>query len=98
MPEGHRASPVALLGSVFWSAIEGTAYAGHATGTPNPAAIRAMQVESLTAPAAREVGVVLLPPQTYCQLHYLVARAGHDAAGLPGELDMVDVSVHVEGT
>jgi hypothetical protein len=41
---------------------------------------------------------VTLAPQAYCQFHYLVARAGHDSPGLPGELDMVDASLHLEGT
>jgi hypothetical protein len=89
---------VAWLGTLLWSTLEGRADAGHATGTPNPAAIRPMQVESLTDPTAREVGVVLLAPQTYCQLHYLVARAGRDAPDLPADLDMVDASLHVDGT
>lgn len=97
-PKDTGATPVARLGALLWSAVESTAYAGHATGTPNPAAIRPMQVESLTQPAAHDVGAVMLAPQTYCQLHYLVARAGRDAPGLPGDLDMVDVSLHVDGS
>jgi hypothetical protein len=92
------ATPVASLGTLLWSAVGSTAYAGHATGTPNPAAIRPMQVESLTAPTARQVAVVLLSPQTYCQLHYLVARAGREAPGLPADVDMVDASLHIDGT
>ena len=75
-----------------------SAWAGHASGTPNPAAIRPMQVESLLAPTDREVGTVTLVPQAYCQMHYLIARAGHDSPGLPSELDMVDASLHVDGT
>jgi hypothetical protein len=97
-PKGTAATPVASLGTLLWSIVEATAYAGHATGTPNPAAIRPMQVESLTAPTARQVGAVLLAPQTYCQLHYLVARAGREAPGLPADLDMVDTSLHIDGT
>ncbi len=75
-----------------------SAWAGHSSGTPNPAAIRPMQVESLVAPTDREVGTVTLAPQPYCQVHYLIARAGHDSPGLPSDLDMVDASLHVEGT
>jgi len=78
--------------------LRGIAFAGHASGTPNPAAIRPMQVESLTDPTAREVGAVVLQPQAYCQLHYLIARAAREAVGLPSDLDMVDTSLHVEGT
>ena len=78
--------------------LRGVALAGHSSGTPNPAAIRPIQVESLTEPTAREVGTVLLQPQAYCQLHYLIARAAREAVGLPPDLDMVDTSLHVEGT
>ena len=92
------ATPLASLGTFLWSVVEGTASAGHATGTPNPAAIRPMQVESLTAPTAHQVGAALLAPQTYCQLHYLVARADREAPGLPADLDMVDTSLHIDGT
>lgn len=90
-------APLALLGSVLSTAVEGTAYAGHASGTPNPAAVRPMQVESLTAPVALAAGRATPPAQTYCQLHYLIARAGAEARGLPSDLDMVDVSLHIEG-
>ena len=81
-----------------WSLFAGTAFAGHLAGTPNPAAVKPMRVESLTQPADGEAGVVTLAPQPYCQLHYLVARAGHDSPGLPAELDMVDTTLHVDGS
>jgi hypothetical protein len=76
----------------------GTAFAGHNAGTPNPAALKPMRVESLMDPSPHDAGTVTLAPQPYCQLHYLVARAGHDSPGLPSGLDMVDVTLHVEGT
>ena len=57
-----------------------------------------MQVESLVAAADREIGTVTLAPQAYCQLHYLIARAGRGSPGLPDDLDMVDTSLHVDGT
>jgi hypothetical protein len=97
-PKNTAATPLARLGTLLWPVVEGTAYAGHLTGTPNPAAIHPMQVESLTEPVPHEVGTVLLAPQAYCQLHYLVARAGRDAPGLPADLDMVDTSLHIDGT
>ena len=97
-PKETTATPIARLGTLLRSIVEQPAYAGHATGTPNPAAIRPMQVESLTAPTFHQVGAVLLAPQTYCQLHYLVARAGRDAPGLPADLDMVDTTLHIDGT
>jgi hypothetical protein len=81
-----------------WFPFPSLAFAGHLAGTPNPAAVKPMRVESLLRPADAEAGVVTLAPQPYCQLHYLVARAGHDSPGLPAELDMVDTTLHVEGT
>jgi hypothetical protein len=74
------------------------AWAGHNVGTPNPAAVKPVRVESLTDPAAHDAGTVVLAPQPYCRLHYLVARAGRDSPGLPAEVDMVDASLHLEGT
>jgi len=92
-------TPIARAGDVLRAlAGEGTAFAGHSAGTPNPAAIRPMRIESLTSPAPAEVGDVLLQPQAYCQLHYLIARAGPDAVGFPGDVEMHDTSLHVEGT
>src|SRR5439155_1561084 len=67
------------------------------SGTP-PAATRPMRVRSWLPATDREVGAVALVPQTYCQLHYLIARAGHDSPGLPSDLDMVDASLHIDGT
>jgi hypothetical protein len=81
-----------------WLFAPASAWAGHNAGTPNPAAVKPMQVESLTDSVAHDAGTVLLAAQPYCQVHYLVARAGHDSPGLPDEMDMVDVSLHVEGT
>jgi hypothetical protein len=83
---------------VLWLVTPTTAWAGHSSGTPNPAAIRPMQVESLMDGAARDAGTVTLAPQAYCKVHYLVARAGNEAPGLPAGVDMVDASLHVEGS
>lgn len=94
--ECPRAADAGGLGG--WPFAPAAAWAGHNAGTPNPAAVKPMQVESLTDPAPHDAGTVLLAPQPYCQVHYLVARAGHDSPGLPRDLDMVDVSLHVEGT
>ncbi len=88
-------TPFALVAALLGGR---AAWAGHLSGTPNPAAIRPLQVESLTDLANRDVGAVTLAPQPYCQLHYLVARAGKDSPGLPADLDMVDASLHLEGT
>jgi hypothetical protein len=97
-PKDVAPTPLARLDTLLWSIVEGTAYAGHATGTPNPAAIHPMQVESLTAAAPHQFPPVFLLPQAYCKLHYLVARAGPGAPGLPADFDMVDKSLHVDGS
>ena len=91
-------APLARAAAVVWSALEGTAWAGHSADAPNPAAAHPMQVESLVAPAAHDVARIELAPQAYCKLHYLLARAGAEARGLPREPDMVGTSLHVEGT
>jgi hypothetical protein len=74
------------------------AYAFHSANAVNPATFRGAPVESLTAPVDREVGTITLQPQAYCQIHYLVARATRDSAGLPADVDMVDVSLYLEGS
>ena len=91
-------APLARAAALVWSVLEGAAWAGHSTDTPNPAAAHPMQVESLVAPAARDVARLELAPQAYCKLHYLLARAGAEARDLPREPDMVGTSLHVEGT
>jgi hypothetical protein len=97
--ECPKAGPVAQAATAALSLfVAGDALAGHSEGTPNPAAIRPMQVESLTDPAPRTVGTVRLAPQRYCKLHYLLARAGRDARDLPGDPDMVDTTLELEGS
>jgi hypothetical protein len=59
-PKNAATTPVARLGTFLRLAVEGTAFAGHATGTPNPAAIHPMQVESLTEPKPQQLRPVLL--------------------------------------
>ena len=97
-PKTGSPTPLAALDAVLWPLVAARAWAGHRSGTPNPAAIQPMQVESLTDPVARGVGTVVLQPERYCQLHYLIAKAGHDSPGLPTDLDMVDASIHLDGT
>jgi hypothetical protein len=44
------------------------------------------------------MGRVTVEPQRYCQFHYLVARSERETIGLPDELDIVGMSVYMEGT
>lgn len=92
---GLLALPMQLIAAL---AAPRAAYAGHSTGTPNPAAINIPRVESLTDAQSSIAGEVWLAPQVYCQVHYLIARADNNTVNLPHDPDMVDVSLHVEGT
>lgn len=87
--------PVDALFSV--GLMEGTAWAGHAPTTPNPAAIHTPHIEALHTPADADVGSMLLAGQRYCKVHYLIARANRSAVGLPDDVDMVERSLYVRG-
>ena len=73
------------------------AFAGHASGTPNPAAILTPHAESLLEAGTTAAGRVMLQPQQYCKSFYLIARADNTTVGLPHDVDMVDLSLYVEG-
>lgn len=77
---------------------ERAAWAGHMPTTPNPAAIHTPHIEALHAPTNFEVGALLLAPQRYCRVHYLIARSNRSAVGLPDDVDMVERSLYVRGT
>lgn len=87
--------PLAPLSGLFGPT---SAYAWHSADMTNPATVRSAPIESLLAPRAQDAGTVRLPPQAYCQVHYLVARATTASRGLPADVDMVDSSLDVEGT
>ena len=76
----------------------GVAWAGHSELDPNPAAIEVSQAEDILVRARVEMGRVTVEPQRYCQLHYLVARSERETVGLPDELDIVGMSVYMEGS
>jgi hypothetical protein len=73
------------------------AWAGH-SGVADPSATKRAQVESLLDRQALEIGTVEPGAQSYCRLHYLVARADSATAGLPADTDMVDQSLDVSGS
>jgi hypothetical protein len=75
-----------------------SAWAFHSANAVNPSTLRSAPVESLGDPVDRDVGDITLPPQAYCAIHYLVARATRDSAGLPADVDMVDRSLWIDGT
>ncbi len=83
----------------LWAGFQGPmAWAGHMPTTPNPAAIHTPHIEALHAPTDFNVGSMLLAPQRYCRVHYLIARANRSAVGLPDDVDMVERSLYVRGT
>ena len=73
-----------------------SAYAGH-SGISDFSAMEIPHVESLTAPVALDLGTIGFPAATYCQLHYLIARADDDAVGMPEDADMDRISLRVSG-
>lgn len=75
----------------------GVAWAGH-DDVANDIAFLQATVESMTPPVDRTLGVVETTGLSYCQGHYLVGRAPDDAVGLPEDVDMLQVSLHLEGT
>jgi hypothetical protein len=70
----------------------------HSLATPTRLGTQA--VESLLAPADSrlQLGELRPPPGRYCKVRQQVAPADSDALGLPSEVDMVGVSMRLEGT
>jgi hypothetical protein len=74
------------------------AFAFHSANQVNPSTLRTAPIESLTDPVDRDVGSITLPPQAYCAVHYLVARATRESVGLPADVDLVDLSLWIDGS
>ncbi|MBI3782065.1 MAG: hypothetical protein HY270_01550 [Deltaproteobacteria bacterium] len=72
------------------------AYAGH-SAIADPSATKNAEVESLLSPQSHYAATLYPGAQTYCQAHYLIARADRQATGLPTEVDLVDQSLRIEG-
>ncbi len=73
------------------------AFAGH-SAIADPSAAKRTIVESLLRADTQAMGPIYPGAQKYCQAHYLIARADKEAIALPTEVDMVDQSIHVDGT
>ena len=54
-------------------------------------------IENLAKPRLRTTQSRRPPPTRFCRVHYLIARAERDAAGLPFRHQMVGVSLFVRG-
>ncbi|MCA9541003.1 MAG: hypothetical protein KC620_19015 [Myxococcales bacterium] len=74
-----------------------TAHAGH-DDVPDPTRLAAPRIESLLRPTALDWGELVVPGTTYCQAHYVVARADDSAAPWPRDVEMSRVSAYIEGT
>jgi hypothetical protein len=64
----------------------------------NPAAIYTSYVESLSDPRELDAGIREGSDESFCQSHYLIARAENETVSLPEDLTMVDRSLYIEGT
>lgn len=71
-----------------------SAAAGH-NSEADPAQINASFVDSLAQPTAHEWGTVLVNEPSYCEGHYLVARADHTTAGSSAAFE---TSISITGT
>ena len=74
-----------------------TAQAGHGVDV-DEAAIFDASVESLTALTPLLFGSVTVSEPSYCQAHYLTARALRDTRNLPTETDLFNVTLFISGT
>ena len=73
------------------------AQAGHGADV-DEAAIFDASVESLTAFTAISFGSVTVHEPSYCQAHYLAARALRDTRNLPTDTDLFNITLWVSGT
>lgn len=73
------------------------AQAGHGADI-DEAAIFDASVESLTALTPLIFGRVTVSEPSYCQAHYLAARALRDTRNLPTETDLFNVTLLIRGT
>lgn len=73
------------------------AFAGHSKQL-DPSGLNPPMVLPLDKPGLFPLALKTFPAQTYCQAHFLMARATQEAVGLPADVDMVRTSLHLEGT
>lgn len=86
------------LSQIIFDALPQPAYAGHGVTGHDLSRISVPQVESLTAPTAVTVVSTFGSEPAYCQAHYLLAPAIETASNLPGQTDMLDVTLFIRGT
>ena len=73
------------------------AFAGHGNVTYNPSRITMPYVESLAQPIAAQLETHSVPKASYCQVHYLIARAAGAVQNQPEDRRMDGLSLWVEG-
>ena len=74
-----------------------TAHAGHPNPQDNPAAIYQSLGENLIDAESQSIGIVEVEPNSYCQLHYLVAGATLETTSLPDEINLLGTTVYLSG-
>jgi hypothetical protein len=73
------------------------ASAGHGEGEANPTALTASHIELLHKPVTAQFGQISANEPSYCEAHYLVARADADIARSFGDADLWATSVLLVG-
>ena len=87
------------LSNNLWQTLFGarTVYAGHGGDKADASRIAAPVVEALTTPTTTVLSAVLGAEPFYCHTHYLVAPGVDWGAGLPQEVNMVGLTLFLEG-
>ncbi|MCB0167190.1 MAG: hypothetical protein KDI79_23375, partial [Anaerolineae bacterium] len=93
---GSDATGESITGRLRQTLAAQPAYAGHG-GVHDTSRITAPLVESLTKPVAQAVETILVTAPNYCQLHYLVAPGIETARYLPHDVEMMGVTLWLEG-
>lgn len=81
-----------------WLWPEQVAWAGHGDEEDNPSAVSISTVERFDSLQPVAFGQAKVEPLRYCNAHYLVARSDTGTQGLPTDIDLEGISLHIEGT
>jgi hypothetical protein len=95
-PQRDNPHQMCTASSWSWSLIP-NAYAGHSFVDDDPVVITTSYVEDLSNPKLTDLGIVTVGGQTYCRVHYLLARAEREAVGLPEDVALVDSTIYLQG-
>jgi hypothetical protein len=86
-------------GTALHGVLSPRAHAGHPSDlSVNPAMVAQPRVEDLTDPRQFEWAAAILERETWCSVHYLVARGDELTLAMPGDVDLEGVSLYLEGS